>query len=259
MPVTTPVGNARLLYIVVLTHSSTARILSLRSGFKDIPERDFVGQPVVAQDRGSRARHRGVAGGCEHHAPAPRDDYELHHIYDSRIPVIGVGEGSWPALVEHLQQLTDLPTTTCSSTCGARANTEWPLRMGAVRPGLHALLRTEGSILRLPPVGRLSRRTPVRAHARPAHRCESARHRAGGRRRRDHLRGPGAERYDLVFDARGFPGSLTPSTTSISRSSRPTPPVIRPLSVDFRCQARGAGLQAYLHPGPWPAHTAGSS
>ena len=39
----------------------------------------------------------------------PGDNYELHHIYDSRIPVIGVGEGSWPALVTNLQQLTDLP------------------------------------------------------------------------------------------------------------------------------------------------------
>ena len=37
------------------------------------------------------------------------DDYELHHIYDSRIPVIGVGEGSWPSLVQELHQLTGLP------------------------------------------------------------------------------------------------------------------------------------------------------
>ena len=38
----------------------------------------------------------------------PNGDRELHHIYDSRVPVIGVGEGSWPSLVEHLQQLTEL-------------------------------------------------------------------------------------------------------------------------------------------------------
>ena len=36
-------------------------------------------------------------------------EYELHHIYDSSIPVIGVGEGSWPSLVEELAQLTNLP------------------------------------------------------------------------------------------------------------------------------------------------------
>ena len=35
--------------------------------------------------------------------------HELHHIYDSRIPVIGVGEGSWPSLVQELRQLTNLP------------------------------------------------------------------------------------------------------------------------------------------------------
>ena len=40
------------------------------------------------------------------------DDHELHHIYDSRIPVIGVGEGSWPALVQSLHQLTNLPHET---------------------------------------------------------------------------------------------------------------------------------------------------
>ena len=38
----------------------------------------------------------------------PDSDLELHHIYDSRIPVIGVGEGSWPSLVQELQQLTNV-------------------------------------------------------------------------------------------------------------------------------------------------------
>ena len=36
-------------------------------------------------------------------------DIELHHIYDSRIPAIGVGEGGWPTLVPQLQELTDIP------------------------------------------------------------------------------------------------------------------------------------------------------
>ncbi|MYF85864.1 MAG: tryptophan 7-halogenase, partial [Rhodospirillaceae bacterium] len=39
----------------------------------------------------------------------PDDDHELHHIFDSRIPIIGVGEGSWPSLVQELHELTDLP------------------------------------------------------------------------------------------------------------------------------------------------------
>ena len=42
----------------------------------------------------------------------PDSEHELHHIYDSRIPVIGVGEGSWPSLVQELQKLTDLPHET---------------------------------------------------------------------------------------------------------------------------------------------------
>ena len=54
---------------------------------------------------------RGTAGslavanvtGCH-----PDESCELHHIYDSRIPVIGVGEGSWPSLVQDLHKLTRL-------------------------------------------------------------------------------------------------------------------------------------------------------
>ena len=55
---------------------------------------------------------RGTAGSLAaasvtHHLT--EGEYELHHIYDSRIPVIGVGEGSWPSLVQEVQQLTSLP------------------------------------------------------------------------------------------------------------------------------------------------------
>ena len=32
----------------------------------------------------------------------------MEQRYDSRIPVIGVGEGSWPSLVQELRKLTDL-------------------------------------------------------------------------------------------------------------------------------------------------------
>ena len=39
----------------------------------------------------------------------PDSDHELHYIYDSRIPVTGVGEGSWPSLVQELRKLTNLP------------------------------------------------------------------------------------------------------------------------------------------------------
>ncbi len=39
----------------------------------------------------------------------PNGDFELHHVYDSRIPNVGVGEGSWPSLVQELRRLTELP------------------------------------------------------------------------------------------------------------------------------------------------------
>ena len=58
---------------------------------------------------------RGTAGSLAAAAVTrlhPDPGHELHHIYDSRIPVIGVGEGSWPSLVPHLQHLTDLPNDT---------------------------------------------------------------------------------------------------------------------------------------------------
>ena len=58
---------------------------------------------------------RGTAGSLAAASAAkllPGDDLELHHIYDSRIPVIGVGEGSWPSLVQELHKLTDLPHET---------------------------------------------------------------------------------------------------------------------------------------------------
>ncbi len=40
---------------------------------------------------------------------AKTQDFELHHIYDSKIPVIGVGEGGWPTLVTQLHELTTIP------------------------------------------------------------------------------------------------------------------------------------------------------
>ena len=69
-------------------------------------------QPGVKSLRKIAVVGRGTAGSLAAATVAslhPDSDYELHHIYDSRIPVIGVGEGSWPGLVEQLQELTSLP------------------------------------------------------------------------------------------------------------------------------------------------------
>ena len=46
-------------------------------------------------------------------------EYQLHHIYDSNIPIIGVGEGSWPSLVRQLQQYTQLPLETLQKRLNA--------------------------------------------------------------------------------------------------------------------------------------------
>ena len=55
---------------------------------------------------------RGTAGSLAAASLArflPKGEHEIHHIYDSRIPTIGVGEGSWPSLVQEVKQLTNLP------------------------------------------------------------------------------------------------------------------------------------------------------
>ena len=56
---------------------------------------------------------RGTAGSlaaaCITKIAQAGNDIELHHIYDSRIPVIGVGEGGWPTLVTQLHEITSIP------------------------------------------------------------------------------------------------------------------------------------------------------
>lgn len=56
---------------------------------------------------------RGTAGAlaaaCITKIAQAGNEIELHHIYDSRIPVIGVGEGGWPSLVAQLHEVTTIP------------------------------------------------------------------------------------------------------------------------------------------------------
>ena len=54
---------------------------------------------------------RGAAGSLAT-ASVTRLHPDPDHVYDSRIPVIGVGEGSWPSLVREIQRLTELPHET---------------------------------------------------------------------------------------------------------------------------------------------------
>ena len=138
-------------------------------------------------------------------------EYELHHIYDSRIPVIGVGEGSWPSLVQELQKLTKLPHETVQQRLkGTRkygvAFEGWGRRN---RDFTHYFTPQQVSYayhLSADLMGEL------------LHESTRARHIDGKVRNIARVAGGaqiefedlGPERYDLVFDARGFPKELRP-------------------------------------------------
>ena len=141
----------------------------------------------------------------------PDGDHELHHIYDSRIPVIGVGEGSWPSLVQHLGQLTDLPQETVQRRLnGTRkygvAFEGWGRRdrdfihyftPQDVSYGYHLSADLMAELLR-----ENTRARHIDAKVLDIARVE------GGARVEFESREP--ERYDLVFDARGFPREIDP-------------------------------------------------
>ena len=141
----------------------------------------------------------------------PESDYELHHIYDSRIPAIGVGEGSWPSLVQELRQLTDLPHETIQRRLkGTR-------KYGVAFEGWGALARDFTHYF-----------TPQQvsyAYHLSADRMTGLLHESTRARHIDakvlditrveggalvECEGVAPERYDLVFDARGFPTELHP-------------------------------------------------
>ena len=141
----------------------------------------------------------------------PDNDYELHHIYDSRIPVIGVGEGSWPSLVQQLQQLTKLPHAAVQQRLkGTRkygvAFEGWGRRN---RDFTHYFTPQQVSY---------AYHLSADFMAELLHEATRARHIdakvlkitkvAGGAEVEFEERAP--ERYDLVFDARGFPKELHP-------------------------------------------------
>ena len=141
----------------------------------------------------------------------PDSDHELHHIYDSRIPVIGVGEGSWPSLVQQLQQLTDLP----------HASVQQHLR-GTRKYGVafEGWGRRSQDFTHYFTPRKVSYAYHLSADlmADLLHKSTQARHIdakvltitrvAGGAQVEFEGRAP--ERYDLVFDARGFPRELDP-------------------------------------------------
>ena len=141
----------------------------------------------------------------------PDSDHELHHIYDSRIPVIGVGEGSWPSLVQELQQLTNLPHETVQQRLnGTRkygvAFEGWGCRNRnfthyftpqQVSYAYHLSADVMADLLR----------EGTRARHIDANVLNITRVNGGAQVEFD---GRAPERYDLVFDARGFPRELHP-------------------------------------------------
>ena len=141
----------------------------------------------------------------------PDSDHELDHIYDSRIPIIGVGEGSWPSLVEELRQLTDLPHETVQQRLkGTRkygvAFEGWGRRN---RDFTHYFTPQQVSYayhlsadLLTDLLHESTRARHVDAKVRNIARID------GGAQVEFEDRAP--ERYDLVFDARGFPRHLDP-------------------------------------------------
>ena len=141
----------------------------------------------------------------------PDSDHELHHIYDSRIPVIGVGEGSWPSLVQELQQLTKLPHETIQQRLNGtrkygvafegwgRCNRDFThyFTPQQVSYAYHLSADVMADLLH----------EGTRARHIDANVLNITRVDDGAQVEFD---GRAPERYDLVFDARGFPRELHP-------------------------------------------------
>ena len=141
----------------------------------------------------------------------PDPDHELHHIYDSRIPVIGVGEGSWPSLVQQLQQLTELPHEAVQQRVQGtrkygvafegwgRCNRDFThyFTPQQVSYAYHLSADSMADVLQ----------ASTRARHIDANVLNITRVEGGAQVEFDGLP---PERYDLVFDARGFPTELHP-------------------------------------------------
>ncbi len=141
----------------------------------------------------------------------PDSDHELHHIYDSRIPVIGVGEGSWPSLVQELRHLTDLSHETVQQRLnGTRkygvAFEGWGRRS---RDFTHYFTPQQVSYAYHLSADSMAELLQESARARhiDAKVLNITRVEGGAQ---VEFEGLAPEGYDLVFDARGFPAELHP-------------------------------------------------
>ena len=141
----------------------------------------------------------------------PDSDHELHHIYDSRIPVIGVGEGSWPSLVQELQKLTNLPHESIQQRLNGTR------KYGVAFEGWGRRNRNFTHYF-TPQQVSYAYHLSADVMADLLHEGTQAQHidanvlnitRVDGGAQVE-FEGREPERYDLVFDARGFPRELNP-------------------------------------------------
>lgn len=161
------------------------------------------------------------------------DECELHHIYDSRIPIIGVGEGSWPSFVQHLQDLTGLPQETVQQQLNGtrkygvafegwgRLNHDF-IHYFLPKDELYAYHLSADRVVDI--LHDSTRALHIDAQVLNVKRVEN------GAIVEFEERAP--EKYDLVFDARGFPKELRndqhisisfiPTNSALIRRCRPT-------------------------------------
>jgi tryptophan halogenase len=165
----------------------------------------------------------------------PERDHELDHIYDSQIPVVGVGEGSWPSLVRELQQLSQLPHETVQQRLngtrkfGGRFEGWGRLR----RDFIHYFTPQQVAFAYHLSADVMADLLCASTRARHIDARVTAITKEDGGARVE-FEDRKAERYDLVFDARGFPRQLD-SREHIDISFIPTncavvrrcPPVIK--------------------------------
>lgn len=155
---------------------------------------------------------RGTAGSlaaaCVEHLH-PGRDYELHYIYDSHVPAITGGEGSWPSLVQKLQQLTNLPDETIQQRVqGTRKYgvtfEGWGLRN---QDFTHHFMPQDESYAYHLSTDLMMDLLHESTHA---HHIDAKvlNITSVGDGAEVEIEGRVPERYDLVFDARGFPGEL---------------------------------------------------
>ena len=141
----------------------------------------------------------------------PDSDFELHHIYDSRIPALEVGEGCWPSLVQELCQLTNLPHETVQQRLNAtrKYGVEFEGWGRHNRDFIHYFTPQQVSYAYHLSVDLMAELLQESSRARhiDARVLNITRVECGAQVEFED-RAP--EKYDLVFDARGFPKELHP-------------------------------------------------